>query len=119
MYKGTIIMWEPDLETLGLYLGSLYESYYFGAIGPGFLNQVPTLALTSRGRLEAVQLAPQNRRAPRLTYEIFRQDRAAVCSVRRPPRRRWWQPRSQNWASSHSSLQGSFRKLGGTFKGFL
>ena len=22
----------------------LYESYYFGVVGPGFLNQVPTLA---------------------------------------------------------------------------
>ena len=36
-------MQDPDEETLGLYWGSLYESYYFGAIGPGFLNQVPTL----------------------------------------------------------------------------
>ena len=24
-----------------------YESYYFGVIGPGFLNQVPTLVLAS------------------------------------------------------------------------
>ena len=23
--------------------GSLYEAYYFGVLGPGFLNQVPTL----------------------------------------------------------------------------
>ena len=30
-------------ETLGLYLGSLYESCYLGVIGPWFLNQVPTL----------------------------------------------------------------------------
>ena len=36
-------MWESDEETLALYLGSLYESYYLGIIGPGFLNQVPTL----------------------------------------------------------------------------
>ena len=29
---------------MGLYLGSVYESYYFGVIvGRGFLNQVPTL----------------------------------------------------------------------------
>ena len=30
-------------KTLGLYWGSLCESDYFGVIGPGFLNQVPTL----------------------------------------------------------------------------
>ena len=32
---------------LGLYWGSLYEyeSYYLGVIGPGFLNQVPTLVV--------------------------------------------------------------------------
>ena len=29
---------------MGLYLGSLDESYDFGVIGPGFLNQVPTLS---------------------------------------------------------------------------
>ena len=28
-----------------LYWDSLYESYYFGAIGPGFRNQVPTLEI--------------------------------------------------------------------------
>ncbi|CAE7238449.1 nfnB [Symbiodinium sp. CCMP2592] len=28
--------------SLGLYQGSLYESYYFGVLGPGFLSQVPT-----------------------------------------------------------------------------
>ena len=28
---------------MGLYSGSLYESYYFEVTGPGFLNQVPTL----------------------------------------------------------------------------
>ena len=32
------------LRNLGPFLGgSLYESYYFGVIGPGLLNQVPTL----------------------------------------------------------------------------
>ena len=36
-------MQEADQETLGLYQSSLYESYYFGVTGPGFLNQVPTL----------------------------------------------------------------------------
>ena len=35
----------PNLDDLPerVQQGSLYESYYFGAIGPGFLNQVPTL----------------------------------------------------------------------------
>ena len=31
---------------MGLYQGSLYEQYCFGVIGPGFLNQVPTLRLS-------------------------------------------------------------------------
>ena len=26
----------------------MYESYYFGAIGPGLLNQVPTLGFRAR-----------------------------------------------------------------------
>ena len=36
-------------ETLGLYSGSLYEPYYIGVIGPGFLNQVPALFLNLKG----------------------------------------------------------------------
>ena len=42
-------MWKPEKENptiFGLrYEGSSYEPYYFGVIGPGFLNQVPTLEL--------------------------------------------------------------------------
>ena len=30
----------------GLYWGSLYESYNFWVMGPGFLNQLPTLRRT-------------------------------------------------------------------------
>ena len=37
------------MKTLGLYWGSSYESYYFGVIGPEFLNQVPTLGLWGLG----------------------------------------------------------------------
>ena len=44
-------MLEPDKETLGFYSGSLYKSYYLGVIGPGFLNQVPTLGFEGSTRV--------------------------------------------------------------------
>ena len=66
-------------ETLDLFWGgSLYESYYFGVIGPGFLNQVPTLrrnvpALTIRIALFGGILYYKNQGALRECYsQLFR-----------------------------------------------
>ena len=40
----TTWVYEPlGLASHRLFSGSLYEPYYFGVLGPGFLNQVPTL----------------------------------------------------------------------------
>ena len=33
------------LRNFGPLSGPLYESYYFGVLGPGFLNQVPTIPM--------------------------------------------------------------------------
>ena len=66
-----------DSESLGLYLGSLYEPYCFGVIGPGFLNQVLTVGDLFRAHV----------RPPKME-ESFDQEKARVQT--RGSERRFW-----------------------------
>ena len=42
----------PDSQILGLSLGSSYGSYSFGVLGPGFLNQAPSLSTKAKATIK-------------------------------------------------------------------
>ena len=61
-----VLIQEPDEETLGFFSGSLEESYYFGVIGSGSLNQVPPTLVGSRRVWSLRQEVKATSRSPQL-----------------------------------------------------